>query len=90
MSEEHTAKNGHEDHFKSSAEHARAAASEMRGAASEIAREFKERADALTGEWKSKARRLHKDVEGYVRANPTKSVLTALGVGFVVGLIFRR
>ena len=26
----------------------------------------------------------------YVRANPTKAVFTALGIGFVLGLIFRR
>jgi ElaB/YqjD/DUF883 family membrane-anchored ribosome-binding protein len=25
-----------------------------------------------------------------VRENPTKAVLTALGIGFVLGLIFRR
>ena len=26
----------------------------------------------------------------YVRENPTKAVFTALGVGFVIGLLFRR
>jgi ElaB/YqjD/DUF883 family membrane-anchored ribosome-binding protein len=28
--------------------------------------------------------------EVYVRENPGKSVATALGVGFVLGLLFRR
>lgn len=26
----------------------------------------------------------------YIRENPTKAVMTALGVGFVLGLVFRR
>ena len=30
------------------------------------------------------------DTKEYVRENPTKAVFTALGVGFVLGLIFRR
>jgi ElaB/YqjD/DUF883 family membrane-anchored ribosome-binding protein len=29
-------------------------------------------------------------VKEFVRANPTQAVFTALGVGFVLGLIFRR
>jgi ElaB/YqjD/DUF883 family membrane-anchored ribosome-binding protein len=33
---------------------------------------------------------LQDDGEQYVRENPTKAVFTALGVGFVLGLIFRR
>jgi len=30
------------------------------------------------------------DAEQYVRENPTKAVVTALGIGFVLGMIFRR
>jgi ElaB/YqjD/DUF883 family membrane-anchored ribosome-binding protein len=82
--------NGHEDHLKASKAHARTAATEIRGAAAEMAREFKERAGALAGEWKEKAKHLHKDLEEYVREHPTKSVLVAVGVGFVLGLVFRR
>lgn len=37
-----------------------------------------------------KAKDLHSSAEDYVRANPTKSVLGALGVGLVIGLIARR
>ena len=35
-------------------------------------------------------RTFHDDTEQYVRENPAKAVFTALGVGFVLGLIFRR
>lgn len=37
-----------------------------------------------------KAREAHADAEEYIRQNPTKAVLTALGVGFVLGIIVRR
>ncbi len=82
--------NGNQDHFEASKAHARAAAEEMRDAAAEAAREFRERASGIAGEWKEKAQNVHREIENYVRENPTKSVFAALGVGFVIGLIFRR
>ncbi len=82
--------NGHEDHFEASKAHARAAAAEMRDAAAEAAREFRERASSVAGEWQEKARHVQKEIENYVREHPTKSILAAVGVGFVIGLIFRR
>jgi ElaB/YqjD/DUF883 family membrane-anchored ribosome-binding protein len=33
---------------------------------------------------------VQKEIEDYVRKNPTKSILAAVGVGFVIGLVFRR
>ena len=85
-----TQPNGNADHIETSKAHARAAAAEMRDAAAEVARELKERAGSLAGEWKEKASGLHKEVEAYVRENPTRSVLAALGVGFIIGLVLRR
>jgi len=85
-----TQPNGNQDHFEASKTHARAAATEMRDAAAEAAREFRERAGGIAGEWKEKAQNVQKEIEDYVRAHPTKSILGALGVGFVIGLIFRR
>lgn len=41
-------------------------------------------------EGKVRAQELHTSFEDYVRANPTRSVLTAVGVGFIIGLISRR
>ena len=43
--------------------------------------------------WSDAVRRVHTlqgDTEEYVRENPTKAVFTALAVGFVLGLMFRR
>lgn len=85
-----TQPNGNQDHLETSKAHARAAAAEMRDAAAEVARELKERAGSIAGEWKDKASEIHKEVEAYVRENPTKSVLAALGVGFIIGLVLRR
>ncbi len=101
MSDSTAKPNGHEpdntDHLEASKARAKAAAAEMRGAAAEIrgaavdaARDIKDRAGAVADEWKGKADGLHKDIETYVREKPTQSLLAALGVGFVVGLIFRR
>ena len=48
---------------------------------------------AATDQWedtREKARELHITMEDYVRENPTKAVLAAAGVGFVLGLLIRR
>ena len=37
-----------------------------------------------------KAKELHVTAEDYIRQNPTKCVLSALGFGFLIGLIVRR
>ena len=37
-----------------------------------------------------RVRSFQDDSKEYVRKNPTKAVFTALGIGFVLGLIFRR
>jgi ElaB/YqjD/DUF883 family membrane-anchored ribosome-binding protein len=86
-----TQPNGHdENHFETSKAHARAAAAEMRGVASEVASELRERVGALAGKWQERARHVQKEIEGYVREHPGRSVLAAVGVGFVLGLVFRR
>jgi hypothetical protein len=51
-------------------------------------------ARAAGGEALSQARErfrtLKQDTDDYVRKNPSKAVLTALGIGFLVGLMRRR
>ena len=92
---------GHEnaarDHARSAREHATeagaqaaAAAADIRDAATEAAQEIRDRFAAITGDFKARAKGWQNDVDNYVRENPTKSVLTALGVGFVIGALFRR
>lgn len=87
--------------FESSKTHVRKAAEDLRSAAGVMAGDLKSAAGAMAEEYRGKAeqawedarervRTLQDDGEQYVRENPTKAVFTALGIGFVLGLIFRR
>ena len=87
--------------FESSKTHVRKAAEDLRSAAGTMAGDLKSAAGAMAEEYRDKAeqvwedareraRTFQEDGEQYVRENPTKAVFTALGIGFVLGLIFRR
>jgi ElaB/YqjD/DUF883 family membrane-anchored ribosome-binding protein len=69
---------------------AEAKAKELRSIAEAKAQEYRGRAEHAYGEARVKARTLRDDGEQYIRENPTRAVLSALGIGFVLGLIFRR
>jgi ElaB/YqjD/DUF883 family membrane-anchored ribosome-binding protein len=96
MSEEHQPKQGGQggssatDKLESSKTHARKAAENLRDAATDIASEYRGKAEQAWDDATSRARTLQEDGEQFVRENPTKAVFTALGIGFVLGLIFRR
>jgi ElaB/YqjD/DUF883 family membrane-anchored ribosome-binding protein len=70
--------------------HARKAAEDLRSAAGAMADEYRERGKEVLDEALHRVRSFQDDSKQYVRQNPTKAVFTALGVGFVLGLIFRR
>ena len=52
--------------------------------------EYLGRAEGKWDDARRCVRSFQDDSEQYVRENPTKAVFTALGVGLVLGLIFRR
>src|SRR6266513_1603067 len=90
-----------QDKFESSKMHARQAAEDLRDAAGAIAGDARGKAEQAwtgargkaeqaIGDARTRARTFQDDAEEYVRENPTKAIFTALGVGFVLGLIFRR
>ena len=79
-----------EEELQGSAKHARQAAEGLRAAAGAVAQEYRGRAEECWNDASDRVRSFQDDTEQYVRENPTKAVLTALGVGFVLGLIFRR
>jgi ElaB/YqjD/DUF883 family membrane-anchored ribosome-binding protein len=90
-----------QDKLQSSREHARKAAEDLKSAAGALAGEYRGKAEQAWGEYRGKAeqawgdareraRTFQDDAEQYVRENPTKAIFTALGIGFVLGLIFRR
>ncbi len=68
---------------------ARKAAEGLSSAAGVTADEYRPRGKV----WDDALHRVRSSQDGskqYVRENPTKAVFTALGVGFVLGLLFRR
>jgi ElaB/YqjD/DUF883 family membrane-anchored ribosome-binding protein len=70
--------------------HVRKAAEDFRSAAGATADEYMGRAEGVLDDALHRVRSFQDDSKQYVRENPTKAVFTALGVGFVLGLIFRR
>ena len=75
---------------KHGATHVRKAAEDLRSAAGAMADEYRDRGKEVWDDTLHRVRSFQDDSKQYVRANPTKAVFTALGVGFVLGLIFRR
>jgi len=69
--------------------HTRKAAQDLGSAAGAMADEYRERGKEV---WDTlhRVRSFQDDSKQYIRENPTKAVFTALGVGLVLGLIFRR
>ena len=65
-------------------------AEELKSAAPAVPKDYSERASAAFDEAKERVRTFRADAEDYVRKNPTKAVFTALGVGFVLGLIYKH
>lgn len=65
-------------------------AQHLRQTAAEKSQHLRESATEHWQETRVKAQEFHSTAEEYIRQNPTKCVLGALGVGFLIGLITRR
>ena len=79
-----------EEKAESGVTNARKAAEDLRSAAGATADEYLGRAEGKWDDARRRVRSFQDDGEQYVRGNPTKAVFTALGVGLVLGLMFRR
>jgi ElaB/YqjD/DUF883 family membrane-anchored ribosome-binding protein len=90
-----------QESLRASGSHAARAAEELRAAAEakakelgtmmgEKASEFRDKAGDMYDDAKVQLKALQKDTEEYVRANPIKAVLIAVGAGFVIGSLARR
>ena len=62
----------------------------MKSTVTGVAQDYTDKASEALDEAKQRVRTLREDGEEYVRENPMKAVFTALGVGFMLGLIFRH
>ncbi len=78
------------DKFESGKTHVKQAAHDIRSAAEAKATELRGRAENAYGEARKRARSWQEDGEQYVRENPLRGVLTAVGIGFILGLLIRR
>ncbi len=82
------------DRAVESAQHFRETATEkataLKAAASEKAHHLKESANEQWQDTRVKAREIQITAEDYIRQNPAKCVISALGLGFLIGLIVRR
>jgi ElaB/YqjD/DUF883 family membrane-anchored ribosome-binding protein len=70
--------------------HMRKAAEDLRSAAGTMADEYRERGKEVLDDALHRVRSFQDDSKQYIRKNPTKAVFTALAVGLVLGLVFRR
>ena len=70
--------------------HARKAAEDLGSAAGAMADKYLGRAGEVWDDSLDRVRSFQDDSKQYIRENPTKAVVTALGVGLVLGFIFRR
>lgn len=65
-------------------------AQQFRDTATQKANALKASATEQWQDTRVRARELHVTAEDYIRQNPTKCVVSALGLGFLIGLIVRR
>jgi ElaB/YqjD/DUF883 family membrane-anchored ribosome-binding protein len=69
---------------------ARKATEDLDSAAKATVDKYRARGKEVWDDAIHRVRGFQDESKQYVRANPIKAVFTALGVGFVLGLIFRR
>jgi ElaB/YqjD/DUF883 family membrane-anchored ribosome-binding protein len=76
--------------LESSKTHAKRAAADLKEATTTMAEDYRDKATQAWDDAKVRVRTLREDGEDYVRENPMRAVFATLGVGFVLGWIFRR
>ena len=76
--------------LQSTPTHGEKAAKDLKSEAGGVAEEYRDTAEQVWDDTKERVRTFKEDADEYVRDNPTKTVLTALAIGFVLGLITCR
>ena len=66
------------------------ATGDIKTAARATADKYRDKAEQALGDAQKRVQSFQKEVEQEVREKPTKAVFTLLGIGFLLGLIFRR
>ena len=76
--------------LQSNPTHGQQAAEDLKSAAGETVGEYHEKAEQVWDDARDRVRTFKQDAEQYVRENPIMAVFSALGIGFVLGLIIYR
>ncbi len=76
--------------FESGKSHVRQAAQDLRTAAEIKAQEYRGKAEEVYAQARERAKSWQEEGEEYIRQNPLRGVLTAFGVGLILGLLIRR
>ena len=76
--------------LESTQTHGHQAAEDLKSPAGVTVRRYRSKVEQTWDNVQDQARTFQEDANQYVRENPTKTVFTALGLGFILGLIFRR
>ena len=63
---------------------------DLETAADATADKYRGKAEQTWGDAQERVQSFQKKIEHEVREKPTKAILTVLGIGFLLGLIFRR
>ena len=79
-----------EEKAQQGVKHARKAAKDLGSSAGAMADNIAVALEEIRDDSLDRIRSFQDDSKQYIRENPTKAVFTALGVGLVLGLIFRR
>jgi ElaB/YqjD/DUF883 family membrane-anchored ribosome-binding protein len=79
-----------ENTLETNQERAQRAAEVSESATTNMTEDYRDKAEQSWEETKARVRTWQEDGEEYVRENPMKAIFTALGVGFVLGLIVRH
>ena len=66
------------------------AAEALESATANVAEDYRDKAEQSSNETIVRVHTWQEEGEEYVRENPMKAVFTALGIGFVLGLIVRH
>jgi ElaB/YqjD/DUF883 family membrane-anchored ribosome-binding protein len=79
-----------ENELESNQARAQRAADALESATAKVAEDYRDEAERSWDEKKMRVRAWQEEGEEYVRENPMKAIFAALGIGFVLGFIFRH
>jgi ElaB/YqjD/DUF883 family membrane-anchored ribosome-binding protein len=76
--------------FESGETHTSGSTDDPKTAARATADKYRGKAEQAWGDAQQRVQSFQKEIEQEVREKPTKAIFTVLGIGFLLGLMFRR